>query len=50
MDKKNGKSAVKALEPRADDAVKGGFSMLQSAFSNAVKSIGEGLSTMARKG
>ena len=52
MNKKNGneKRAVKDLEPRADGAVKGGFGMLQSAFSNAVKSIGEGLSTMARKG
>lgn len=26
------------------------FSMVQNAFSNAVKSIGEGMSTMARKG
>ena len=26
------------------------FSMLQNAFSNAIKSIGEGLSTMGRKG
>jgi len=52
MNKKNGngKRAVKDLEPRADGAVKGGFGMLQSAFSNVVKSIGEGLSTMARKG
>ena len=36
-------------------AVSGGsvsseFSMLQSAFSNAIKSIGEGLSSAARKG
>lgn len=35
-------------------AVSGGsvssFSMLQSAFSQAIKSIGEGLSSMARKG
>ena len=30
------------------DGVSGG--MLQSAFSNAIKSIGEGISTMARKG
>lgn len=27
-----------------------GGTMLQSAFSNVIKSIGEGLSTMARKG
>ena len=26
------------------------FSMLQNSFSNAIKSIGEGLTTMARKG
>jgi hypothetical protein len=26
-----------------------GFSMLQNAFSNAIKSIGEGVVTMARK-
>jgi hypothetical protein len=32
-------------------AVTGGtFSMLQNAFSTAIKSIGEGISTMARKG
>ena len=27
-----------------------GFSMLQNVFSNALKSIGEGLTTLARKG
>jgi hypothetical protein len=26
------------------------FSMLQNAFSNVIKSIGEGMTTMARKG
>jgi hypothetical protein len=34
------------------DSVSGGspFSMLQNAFSDAIKSIGEGLSAIARKG
>jgi hypothetical protein len=32
------------------EQVTGGFSMLQSAFSEALKTIGEGLSTVARKG
>jgi hypothetical protein len=30
--------------------VAGGFAMLTNSFSNAIKTIGEGLSTMARKG
>lgn len=46
---------VRSLKARDSSKVKGGsvsqeFSMLQSAFSNAIKSIGEGLNTMARKG
>jgi len=51
MNKKNGngKSTVKDLELRADGTVKGGFSMLQSALSNTIKSIGDGLSSAARK-
>jgi len=45
MDKRTKKA--RSLPARDSSKVKGG---LTSAFSNAIKSIGEGLSTMARKG
>jgi hypothetical protein len=39
------------LSEREMAAITGqGFSMLSNAFSNAIKSIGEGVVTMARKG
>ncbi|MGY2907046.1 hypothetical protein ACVWVY_006067 [Bradyrhizobium sp. URHC0002] len=41
--------APKSLDDTELDTVCGG-TMLQNAFSNVVKSIGEGLSGMARKG
>jgi hypothetical protein len=44
----SGKRTVKDLEAKADGAVKGG-DMLQSAFSNTLKSIGEGITQLARK-
>jgi hypothetical protein len=48
--KKDGKrktARVRDLSARKGSDAKGG---LQTAFSNALKSVGEGLSTMARKG
>ena len=41
---------IRTLQADELDAVNGGFGMLQDAVTNALKSIGEGLSTMARKG
>jgi len=40
---------IRELTTNELEFVSGG-SMLQNAFSNVIKSIGEGLSTMARKG
>jgi hypothetical protein len=44
--------SVKDLPTKAKQSqkVKGGSALLQSAFSNTLKSIGEGLASMARKG
>jgi hypothetical protein len=52
--KKSSKKAtkVRSLPARKGKAsgVKGGSTMLSSAFSNVMKGIGDGLSSMARKG
>lgn len=42
-------NALRVLADSELDGVSGG-TVLQNAFSNAIKSIGEGLATMARKG
>jgi hypothetical protein len=43
------KSEIREIKDAELDQVAGAFGMLSSAFSNAIKSIGEGLTTLARK-
>ena len=45
-------ATVRDLPVRQDSDVKGGgvFQMLQSAYATAISSIGQALSTVARKG
>ena len=50
-EKKQGEAADEVTKLQSEfQAESQMFSMLQNAFSNAIKSIGEGMTTMARKG